>query len=147
MSALAKLPAFPEKIWKGKVDYVYQEVDPLTRNIKVRFLFLNPQFLLKPNMYTNVTIFMAPKSNTLNIPTEALIRSAEGNRVIVALGKGQFQVRSVATGMETIESIEILSGLKEGEKIVTSGQFLIDSEANLKSSIQRIEPLHEGKEQ
>lgn len=137
--AYAKLPAFPAKIWKGRVEYVYPEVEQATRTLKVRFLFDNPEFILKPNMYANITLLVNPKLDTLNIPIEALIRSSQGNRVIVALGQGRFQVRPVTTGIETNERVEILSGLKQGEQVVTSGQFLIDSEANLRGSMQRME--------
>lgn len=137
--AYAKLPAFPEKIWKGKVEYIYPELDANTRTLKIRFLFDNPKNELKPNMYANVTILIAPKTDTLTIPMEALIRSSQGNHVIVSLGEGRFQVKTVKTGIETNERVEILSGLEKGEQVVTSGQFLIDSEANLRTSIQRIE--------
>jgi len=138
-SAEARLSAFPGKIWKGEVDYVYPQVDPVTRTLKVRFHFNNPDGTLKPNMYANITIFAESIPNVLSIPLEALIRSSEGDRVIVALGNGHFQVRSVTTGIESGEQVEILSGLKAGEMVVASGQFLIDSEANLEAGIQRIE--------
>lgn len=138
-SAEARLSAFPGKIWKGEVDYVYPQVDPVTRTLKLRFHFNNPDGTLKPNMYANITLFAEPTLNVLSIPLEALIRSSEGDRVIVALGKGRFQVRSVTAGIESGEQIEILSGLKAGEDIVVSGQFLIDSEASLNAGLQRME--------
>lgn len=137
--AEAKLSAFPGKVWKGEVEYIYPQVDPTTRTVKVRFRFSNPEGILKPNMYTNITIFAESIPNVLSIPLEALIRSSEGDRVIVALGNGHFQVRSVVTGIESGEQIEILSGLKAGENVVISGQFLIDSEANLEAGLQRME--------
>lgn len=138
-SAEARLSAFPGRVWKGEVDYVYPEVDPVTRTLKVRFHFNNPDGTLKPNMYANITIFTEPIPNVLSIPLEALIRSSEGDRVIVALRNGHFQVRSVTTGIESGEQVEILSGLKAGEMVVASGQFLIDSEANLEAGLQRVE--------
>lgn len=136
--AKAQLPAFPSQSWEGKVDYVYPEVDISTRTLKVRFLFDNPHEMLKPNMYANITLYVLPKENVLSIPTEALIRYSQEDRVIVALGQGQFVVRPVTAGIETKDRVEILSGLTEGENVVTSGQFLIDSEANLKASTQRL---------
>ncbi|MCS5712800.1 efflux RND transporter periplasmic adaptor subunit [Candidatus Berkiella aquae] len=142
--AKAKLPAFPSQEWKGKVEYVYPEVDAATRTLKVRFIFDNPHHMLKPNMYANVILLVSPKENVLSIPTEALIRHSKGDRVIVALGEGRFLARSVTTGIETSDRIEIVSGLKEGEQVVTSGQFLIDSEANLKASTQRISSQNEN---
>ncbi len=138
-SAEARLSAFPSKVWKGNVEYIYPQVDPTTRTLKVRFRFSNPDGILKPNMYTNISIFAEPKFNVLSIPIEALIRSSQGDRVIVFLGNGRFQVRPVMTGIESGDQVEILSGLKAGERVVSSGQFLIDSEANLKAGLDRVE--------
>lgn len=137
--AAATLSAFPGKSWQGKVEYVYPEVDPTTRTLKVRFRFDNPENILKPNMYANITLEPSIKQDVLSVSREALIQSSKGTRVIVALGEGRFEVRGVVTGMESGEKMEILSGLSLGEKVVTSGQFLIDSEANLKATLQRIE--------
>lgn len=137
--AVAMLSAYPGKVWKGVVEYVYPEVDPTTRTLKVRFRFDNVDGVLKPNMYAEITLLASNKAKVLSIPGEALIRSSQGNRVIVALGKGRFQVRNVTIGIESGDRIEILSGLKLNEQVVVSGQFLIDSEANLKASTQRME--------
>lgn len=137
--AQAQLTAFPGKFWKGEVDYIYPEVDLKTRTLKVRFLFDNPEGLLKPNMYASISLVAELKQDVLSIPLEALIRSSEGARVVVSLGNSGFQVRSVTTGIESGERIEILSGLKVGENVVTSGQFLIDSESNLKVGLEHLE--------
>ena len=137
--AEARLSAFPGKIWKGEVQYIYPELDPNTRALKARFRFNNLDTILKPNMYANITIFGEPKFNVLSIPVEALIRSSQGDRVIVSLGSGQFQVRAVSTGVESGEQVEIVAGLHAGERVVSSGQFLIDSEANLKAGLDRVE--------
>lgn len=137
--AEARLSAIPGKVWKGEVEYIYPQVDSTTRTLKVRFRFENPEGILKPNMYANITIFTEPKQNVLSIPVEALIRSSQGNRVIVALSAGRFQARSVITGIESGNQVEILSGLKAGEKVVISGQFLIDSETNLKAGLERLD--------
>ncbi len=138
-SAEARLSAFPGKIWKGTVEYIYPQVELTTRTLKVRFRFDNPDGILKPNMYANISLFVEPQKNVLSIPLEALIRSAEGNRVIVKLNDDQFQSRIVNIGFESEDRVEILSGLKEGEIVVISGQFLIDSETNLKAGLERIE--------
>jgi Cu(I)/Ag(I) efflux system membrane fusion protein len=79
------------------------------------------------------------QQNVLSIPLEALIRSSQGDRVIVSLKNGHFQVRSVMVGMESGDRIEIFSGLHFGEAVVISGQFLIDSDANLKSGLERLQ--------
>lgn len=137
-SAEATVSAFPQKRWKGTVEYIYPQLEPMTRTIKVRFRFDNPDNQLKPNMYVSIAIMVKPKSHVLNIPLEALIRSSQGDRVIVALGKGKFEVRPVTIGMESVGQVEILSGLKAREYVVISGQFLIDSEANLKAGLERM---------
>jgi len=141
--AEARISAFPGKTWTGEVEYIYPQLDPTTRTLKVRFHFTNPDGILKPNMYANVFLLSEPKPNTLSIPLEALIRSSEGDRVIVSLGNGRFQARSVTVGMESGERIEIISGLKAGERVVSSGQFLIDSETNLKPGLERLDTTQE----
>jgi Cu(I)/Ag(I) efflux system membrane fusion protein len=140
----ARLSAFPGTVYRGEVEYIYPQVDPMTRTLKVRFRFDNPKGILKPNMYARITLLTKPKQNVISIPLEALIRSSQGDHVIVAVGEGRFQARSVVVGLESGNRVEILSGLNPGENIVISGQFLIDSEANLKAGLQRIEVPTEG---
>jgi Cu(I)/Ag(I) efflux system membrane fusion protein len=89
-------------------------------------------------MFADVIIYGGAKKNILYIPREALIRTGEEERVIIAEGKGRFSPRIVKAGIESGDYIEIISGLAEGEKVVTSGQFLIDSEASLKASLKRM---------
>lgn len=135
----AKLSAFPDKTWDGVVEYIYPQVDPTTRTLQIRFRFNNPDGVLKPNMYANISLFVDSKPDVLSIPLEALIRSSQGNRVIVKVNDGQFQARAVKTGIESGGRVEILSGLKAGEDVVTSGQFLIDSETNLEAGFERLD--------
>lgn len=137
--AEASLTVFPGKIWKGKVEYVYPQADPVTRTIKVRIQFDNLDNILKPNMYANVTFLAAPKENILSVPTQAIIRGSKENHVIVKTKEGYFKIKTVTIGNESGERTEILSGLSQGEEVVTSGQFLIDSEANLKANFDRME--------
>ncbi|HAT1821742.1 TPA: efflux RND transporter periplasmic adaptor subunit [Legionella pneumophila] len=137
--ATAKISAFPQKQWKGAVEYIYPQLDATTRTVKVRFRFENPDNQLKPNMYVRIVILTKPKANVLNIPLEALIRSSQGDRVIVALGQGRFEVRSVTVGIEAENQVEIISGLKRDEQVVISGQFLLDSESNLKAGLERLQ--------
>lgn len=133
-----RLSYLPGKIWKGKVEFVYPSLDPKTRTLKVRLRFDNIDEVLKPNMYANVTIFGGAKKDILIIPRESLIRTGKDTRVIINSGQGRFQPRDVVIGMESGDSIEVQSGLQEGDKVVTSGQFLIDSEASLKASFARM---------
>lgn len=138
-SAQAKLNAFPGKVWKGQVEYIYPQLDPTTRTLKVRFHFNNPDQILKPNMYASIALLAEPKQNVLNIPLEALIRSSQGDRVIVALSGGRFEVRPVTVGMESGDRVEILSGLAVNDQVVASGQFLLDSEVSLKTGLERLQ--------
>ncbi len=132
------LSYIPGRTWEGKVEYVYPSLNRSSRTLKVRLLFDNPDESLKPNMFANVTIFTGPKTDVVTIPREALIRTGSAERVILSLGEGRFQARKVVAGIESGDYVEIQQGLQEGERVVTSGQFLIDSEASLKASLQRM---------
>ena len=134
----ATLPYLPGKSWPGMVDYVYPSLDPATRSLKVRLQFENPEESMKPNMYADVEIYAKPKRDVLTIPREALIVTGDKNRVIVALGEGKFIPMNVRVGMTTDRGVEILHGLAEGDEVVTSSQFLIDSESSLKASLARM---------
>ncbi len=136
--AEVRLSYIPGRVWKGKVEYIYPTLDAKTRTLKVRLRFDNPGEKLKPNMYANVKIFGGAKEDTIVIPLEALIRTGREERVIIALGDGRFEARKVIAGIESGEYVEILEGLDANEKVVTSGQFLIDSEASMRASLNRM---------
>ncbi len=140
-SAEARLNYMPGEVFSGRVDYVYPVLDPVTRTLQVRLRFDNPNERLKPNMYARVTIFGKSHPGALSIPREALIRGQAIDRVVVALGKGSYTVYEVMTGIESGNWIEIIAGLEEGDEVVTSAQFLIDSEASLVGSIRRLDAL------
>lgn len=137
-SAEVRIADRPGETWQGKVEYLYPGIDPVTRTLKARLRFDNPEEILKPNMYAEVRIAAGETRETLAIPREAVISTGAGQRVIMALGAGKFAPRAVETGMESGERVEILSGLDEGETVVISGQFLIDSEASLKAALTRL---------
>lgn len=145
--AEVRLSYVPGKLWEGEVEFIYPEIDPKTRTLPVRLRFDNPDSLLKPEMYANVRIYAGPKDDVLMIPREALIRTGDSERVIIALGEGRFDAREVVAGMESGDWVEILGGLEEGERVVTSGQFLIDSEASLKASFARMGAGGDGDQQ
>ena len=138
-SAEVKLSYVPGHVWQGKVEYIYPSLDPKTRTLKVRLRFENPDEGLKPNMYANVRIFGGPKDNIVVIPLEGLIRTGRDERVIIHLGEGRFEAREVVAGIESGDYVEIIQGIDEGERIVISGQFLIDSEASMRAGIKRME--------
>ncbi len=134
-----RIAYWPGRVWEGRVEFVYPNLDPKTRTLRVRIPLDNPDEQLKPGMYADVRIFAGPKDDVLSIPREALIKSTDEQRVIMALGDGKFSTREVVAGMESGEWVEIISGLEEGERVVTSGQFLIDSEANLRSAFKAMD--------
>ncbi len=138
-SAEARLNYIPGEVFSGLVDYVYPILDPVTRTLQVRLKFDNPGERLKPNMYGRVTIFGKSHPGALSIPREALIRGEGTGRVVVALGDGKYTVQEVMTGIESGDWVEIISGLDSGDEVVTSAQFLIDSEASLIGSIRRLD--------
>ena len=136
--AEATLPYLPGKTWRGKVEYIYPSLDPKTRALRVRLRFDNPGESLKPNMYAQVKLYASPKKSVMSIPLEALIRTGDKDRVIVEVGEGKFDACEVLAGIESGDRIEIIEGLKPTDKVVTSGQFLLDSEASLKASFTRM---------
>lgn len=133
-----RLPFLPGREWQGQVDYVYPTIDPVSRTLTVRLSFDDVAGILMPNMYADVEIQGRAREGVLTIPVEALIRSSQGDRVILALGEGRFRPARVVAGVQSGNFIEIISGLREGEVVVTSSQFLIDSEASLNASLLRL---------
>jgi len=138
-----KLSYAPGQSWKGKVEYIYPTLDAKSRTLKIRLKFENPDEALKPNMYAKVSISGLGKEDILTVPREAVIRSGKKDRLIVALGEGRFKSVEVLSGIEANQRIEIIKGISENDTVVTSGQFLIDSEASLSGSIQRLSDVDE----
>lgn len=141
--AEVRLGYLPGRLWEGEVEFIYPTIDPMTRTLQARLRFDNLDEALKPDMYANVRIYAGPKDAVLNIPREALIKTGDSQRVIVALGEGKFRAQEVNAGIESGDFVEIISGLHEGDRVVTSGQFLIDSEASLRASFGRMDEADE----
>ncbi len=135
-----RFPSAPGATGQGRVDYIYPTIDPGTRTGDVRIEIENPGGALRPGAYADIQFRLTPGEARLSVPTEALLRDSRGYHVIVALGDGRFAGRAVATGVSTGARTEILAGLEEGETVVVSGQFLLDSEANLREGLSRLEP-------
>ena len=138
--AKVELDYLPGEIWDGTVDYVYPELDPKTRTLKVRLRFDNQSESLQPNMFARVTILGEGFGDVVHIPREALIRGGSVNRVVLALPEGRFRSQPVKIGIESGDRIAIREGVSEGDLIVASGQFLIDSESNIEAALERMEP-------
>ena len=136
--AEVRLPHAPGETWTGTLEYLYPDVDARTRALRARLRFANPGERLKFNMFATVLIYAAPRVNVLHIPREALITTGHEQRVIVALGEGRFVARPVRAGIEAGERVEIVAGLEPGEQVVTSAQFLLDSESSVRASLQRL---------
>jgi len=125
-----------EQPYDATVDYIYPTIDTAARTVKIRLVVENKGGALKPSAYATVE-FATAVSERLTVPNEAVLRSSAGNHVIVALGDGKFQARAAQTGIVSEGRTEILSGLKEGEEVVTSSQFMIDSESSLRESLEK----------
>lgn len=126
-----RLVSLPGRVFKGEIAYIYPYLDPKTRTNKVRLEFDNPNLLFKPDMFADVILHPNAKPDALVIPTAAIIRTGEVPKVFVQVGKGTFEPRRVNLGLQADGETEILSGLKTGERVVTSAQFLLDSESSL----------------
>jgi Cu(I)/Ag(I) efflux system membrane fusion protein len=126
-------------VWRGAVEVILPKVEYANRTVRYRMRFDNPDSFLVPNMFAEVTFYGKTGKNVVHVPRQAVIREGDAERVIVALGNGRFSPRTVTAGAEFGERIEIRSGLKAGEEIVTSAQFLIDSEASLQGSMDRLD--------
>jgi len=129
------LPSMPGKTLTGKITYIFPYLEPKTRTVKVRMAFDNAELTLKPDMFANVKIKPVVSLDAVVIPIQAVIHSGERNVVIIDLGEGRFMPREVVLGVESEGVYEVLDGLSEGERIVTSSHFLIDSESNLKTAL------------
>ncbi len=138
LSVTMTLDYLPGKEWTGVVDYVYPALNSETRTLRVRLKFDNPEHQLKPNMFAQVSIQANQAESTMLVPKEAVIRTGKQDRVVLALGDGQFKSIEVAIGRVNQDSIEVLRGLTEDDVVVTSAQFLIDSESSKTSDFMRM---------
>jgi len=136
--AEARVPAYPDDVFAGRVSAILPEVNAATRTVRARIEIANPAGKLKPGMYA--TLALAPRGREgLIVPSEAVIKTGERSVVIVAAADGRFRPVDVEVGMESGADAEIRKGLKAGDRVVVSGQFLIDSEASLRSTLSRLE--------
>jgi Cu(I)/Ag(I) efflux system membrane fusion protein len=135
--ATINIEALTNKTWQGKVNYIYPELSEMTRTLRVRLVFDNKAGHFKPNMFADVRIH-GKTQQRLVIPNEAIILSADGSRVVKQVAKERYQPVAIKIGIKSQGKTEILSGLKAGDKIVISSQFLLDSESNLQASFNRL---------
>jgi len=137
--AEVSLTYLPGQTFHGRVAYVYPTLDDKTRTARVRMEFPNPERALKPGMFAKVTLHTEAEKATVLVPDTAVLRSGEKNTVFIARDGGKFEPSTVVLGARGEgDSYQVLSGLKEGERVVVSGQFLLDSESQLKEAIQKM---------
>ena len=134
---------FPGKTFKGKVAYIYPQLDNTTRTLKVRVEFSNPDFQLKPDMYVNVELFI-DYGQQLALPGDAVLDSGSNQVVFVARDGGYFEPRKVILGQKAGDFFIVIDGVKAGERVVTSANFLIDSESQLKAALGGISHMGHG---
>jgi hypothetical protein len=137
--AVMSLPYVPGQEFEGKVIYVYPYLDAKTRQVSVRLEFDNPTRLLKPGMYANVELKSTLAAERTLAPRSAILDTGERQVAFVSLGEGRIEPRDVRTGVETADGqVEILDGLRPGEMVVTSGQFLLDSEVTVREALYKM---------
>jgi RND family efflux transporter MFP subunit len=137
--ATVTLSYLPDREFRGRVTYIYPNVDEKTRTARVRMEFHNPGYFLKPGMFATVHAISELEPSALLVPDMAILRSGEKTTVFVALEQGKFEPRTVTLGSQADNDYyQLLSGLEEGERIVTSGQFMLDSESQLREAIQKM---------
>lgn len=125
--------------WQGEIDYVYPALDPITRTLQVRMVFDNQDEKLRPNMFASLVIDAGEKADVLVVPAASVLKDGQGSRIVKAISNGVYQSVWVKTGLQIQDKIEIIDGLIAGDKVVVSGQFLLDSESNISAELQRMD--------
>jgi Cu(I)/Ag(I) efflux system membrane fusion protein len=133
--AQISVPAHPDKSFEGKIAFIHPTLNPATRTVQVRVEIANRNGLLKPAMFASVGLAAGGMGKVLTVPASAMIDSGTRQIVLVQLAEGRFEPRIVKPGMRSEDHVEILEGIAEGELVVTSANFLIDAESNLKAAL------------
>lgn len=133
-----RVVAVPGRIFEGAITYIYPYMEQSTRTVKVRLEFDNSEGLLKPEMFATVNIEAQRQIDAIVVPTEAVVRSGNREQIFVVVGAGRFEPRDVVLGVSTDGLTQVLSGVDAGEEVVTSSQFLIDSESKLREATAKM---------
>jgi Cu(I)/Ag(I) efflux system membrane fusion protein/cobalt-zinc-cadmium efflux system membrane fusion protein len=141
--AQVTVDAYPGRTFKGRIDQVLPQVDPTTRTVRVRFVFSNPGLALKPGMFVNVSMSV-PLGRQLVIPASGALQSGTREIAFLDHGNGSLEPREIETGPRIDDHVVVLKGLKAGDKIVSSANFLVDSEAQLQAAIGSFAPPPPG---
>ena len=133
-----EVTSLPGRVFEGRINYIYPYLERDTRTVKVRIEFDNHDLALKPEMFANVTLSSQQRPDAVVIPEEAVIRSGTGERVLIVRGPGKFELREVKLGFGADGMVEIAEGVEPGDEVVTSAQFLIDSESKLREAMRKM---------
>jgi len=142
-SATVTVDAYPGRKFAGRIDQILPQVDPMTRTVRVRLVFSNPGVVLKPGMYVNVTIDV-PLGRQLVIPSSGVLQAGTRQIAFVDHGQGHLEPREVEIGPRVDDHSVVLKGLRNGERVVSSANFLVDSEAQLQAAIGSFAPPPPG---
>ncbi len=142
--AKIRINAYPDKLFEGKVSYVYPTLDAATRTVPVRIELANPGLLLKPSMFAQVDLPVAAKGPVVTVPLSALIDSGTRQIVLVEAKEGRYEPREVKVGARSDAYIEIREGVQDGELVVVAANFLIDAESNLRAAVSGFSPAVSG---
>lgn len=137
-TAELRFPSLPGESVAGRVEYVYPELNMETRTVRARITLEEAPAAIRPNMLASVSLVGEVGGDAVTIPRSALIRSGTEDRVVIAMDQGRFVPRRVVAGAESGDRVVIRDGLAEGERVVVAGQFLLDSEANLRAGLERL---------
>jgi Cu(I)/Ag(I) efflux system membrane fusion protein len=138
------LRSVPGRTFSGEVSYIYPYSEAKTRTTKVRLVFDNADLLLRPDMFSELSIFSDTRDNAVVIPSESVVRSGGKPQVFIVREPGKFEPREVTLGVESDGRVEVISGVSEGEEVVTSAQFLVDSESKLREAAAKMTGTHES---
>ena len=133
-----QVAGIPGRTFSGKVTYIYPYLEAKTRTVKIRLEFDNPDFELKPEMFANVTVKASRQVDAVVVPSESIVRTGAREQVFIKHGSGKFQPRTVTVGISADGETQIIKGVKAGEEVVTSSQFLIDSESKLREATAKM---------
>jgi Cu(I)/Ag(I) efflux system membrane fusion protein len=133
--AQIKINAYPDKLFEGRVTYVYPTLKTETRTVPVRVELANPGLLLKPGMFAQMEMQVGGKAPVVTVPVSAVIDSGTRQIVLIQLTEGRFEPREVKLGARSDTHVAVLSGVKDGEHVVVAANFLIDAESNLKAAV------------
>ncbi|MDQ6989437.1 MAG: efflux RND transporter periplasmic adaptor subunit [Mariprofundaceae bacterium] len=146
-TAEMKVAGIPGRTFVGKVSFIYPYLEAKTRTVKIRLEFDNPKLALKPEMFANVVVKAGKQIDAIIVPSEAIVRTGEQEQVFVQRSPGQYEPRKVVVGVDSEGEAQILEGIKAGEIIVTSSQFLIDSESKLKEATAKMMAIQSSAEE